>query len=154
MSRALLLIVLFAGLACGFSAETVTGKVIKVLPHYLDIKGQHALSPSLYERDAYQARLRNHPELRSGVRFDIEWKARADRATPLKLKVELRGIAQGSTPTQLTLEQSVTRKGWLSQWTGIPLTGEAYKLFGELSAWRVSLWDGDRLLGEQTSFLW
>jgi hypothetical protein len=32
--------------------------------------------------------------------------------------------------------------------------GDAYKQFGEVTAWRVSLWSGDQLLGEQKSFLW
>jgi hypothetical protein len=34
------------------------------------------------------------------------------------------------------------------------IDGENYKNFGELVAWRVTLWAGDQLLGEQKSFLW
>ena len=34
------------------------GKISKVLPHWLDLQGRHTLSPSLLERDAYQAKLR------------------------------------------------------------------------------------------------
>ena len=52
-----------------------TGRVVKVLPHFLDLKGRHALSPSLYDRDAYQAQLRQHPEQRSGIRYDVLWRA-------------------------------------------------------------------------------
>ena len=37
---------------------------------------------------------------------------------------------------------------------GIKLEGEEYKKFGELVAWRVTLWDGDKQVGEQKSFLW
>ena len=47
-----------------------------MLPHYLDKEGRHTLSPSLYERDAYQAILRQNPEKRGGMRFDVQWKAR------------------------------------------------------------------------------
>jgi len=36
----------------------------------------------------------------------------------------------------------------------IVMTGEEYKKFGELSAWRASLWDGDKPIAEQASFLW
>jgi hypothetical protein len=34
------------------------------------------------------------------------------------------------------------------------VTGDEYKKLGELVAWRVTLWDGDKLLAEQKSFLW
>ena len=43
------------------------------------------MSPSLYERDAYQARLRAHPEHRYGMRFDVQW--RADREGFIRLEV-------------------------------------------------------------------
>jgi hypothetical protein len=29
-----------------------------------------------------------------------------------------------------------------------------YRQFGELIAWRATLWDDDKLLSEQKSFLW
>jgi hypothetical protein len=32
--------------------------------------------------------------------------------------------------------------------------GEEFRSGGRVSAWRVSLWDGDRLLAEKRSFLW
>ena len=135
------------------SAVAATGRVIKVLPHFLDLKGRHALSPSLYDRDAYQAQLRQHPEQRSGMRFDVLWKARTDRGATLKLRAELRGIAQGNLPRQKTLETEA-KPGRLGHWTSLTLGGNDYKDFGEVTAWRVTLWDGDELVGEQKSFLW
>ena len=33
-------------------AHAGSGKLLKVLPHFLDREGRHALSPSLFERDA------------------------------------------------------------------------------------------------------
>ena len=42
----------------------------------------------------------------------------------------------------------------LGRWNGIALTGEDYKAFGEVTAWRVTLWDGETMLAEQKSFLW
>ena len=53
------------------ASQAAEGKIIKVLPHLLDKKGRHTLSPSLYERDAYQAKLRTHPEDISALRFDV-----------------------------------------------------------------------------------
>jgi len=154
MRGSLTLSILFTLLVSTLAAGAATGRVIKVLPQFLDLKGQHTLSPSLYERDAYQAQLRTHPEQRSGLRFAVQWKTKHAPAAQLKLRVELRGVPKGKLPRQLTLEQPVTRKGWFSQWSAIALTGADYRQFGEMTAWRVTLWDGDQLLSEQRSFLW
>ena len=126
-------------------------RVIKVLPLYLDRQGRHALSPSLFDRDAYQSQLRHRPEERSGLRMDVQWKALQN--TPLKLRVELRG-GRGKEATKATLEATGQHLGGLSKWTSLILAGEDYKKFGELVAWRATLWDGETLLAEQKSFLW
>lgn len=152
--RSIFLLTLCFALAAGISAGAATGRVIKVLPQLLDLKGRQTVSPSLYERDAYQAFLRVHPDQVSGMRFAIQWKARGHSAPPLKLKVEMRGSARGDLPTRLTLEREVKPGGWFSHWISVPLTGEDYKKFGALTAWRVTLWDGEQLLSEQHSFLW
>ena|SRR5436309_1905115 len=141
-------------LAVTSSSRAATGRVLKVLPHFLDTNGVHTLSPSLYERDAYQAHLRDHPAERSGIRFDVQWKSKGPVWEPLTLRVELRGIAEGNLPNQLTLEQPVEPTGWLGRWTGLTLGGQNYKTFGEVTAWRVTLWENDQLIGEQKSFLW
>jgi len=146
---------IFAFLLCllmALCADAATGRVIKVLPHFLDLKGRHTVSPSLYDRDAYQALLRQQTNSISGVRFDVQWKARGPAAS-LKLRVDLRGVARGDLPRETRLEKEV-HPGWLSRWTSLPLSGEEYQNFGEVTAWRVTLWDGDQLLGEQKSFLW
>ncbi len=136
------------------SATAATGKVVKVLPHFLDLKGRHTLSPSLYDRDAYQAELRKHPEKRSGVRFDILWRGRSIIGSELAvLRVELRGTARGDLPTQTSLETEVLVTG-TSHWERLTLAGEKYQKFGEITAWRVTLWVGDELISEQKSFLW
>jgi len=131
-----------------------TGRVIKVLPHFLDLKGRAALSPSLYDRDAYQVELRDHPEKRSGIRFEMQWKTKGPVWSDLKLRVELRGVAQGGSPKQMILERELEGGGWFSHWTSVTLLGQDYKTIGEVTAWRVTLWEGTDLLGEQKSFLW
>ena len=85
-----------AGLALGTSVALGSG-VIKVMPEFLDLKGRNALSPSLYERDAYQLTLREHPERRSGIRFYVQWKAPKAAWEPLLVRVELRGDRRGPT---------------------------------------------------------
>ena len=69
------------------------------------------------------------------------------------LRLELRGN-RGKEGTTAVLEESVKYHGLFSAWSKATLTGEAYQKFGELSAWRATLWDGDKLLSEQKSFLW
>jgi hypothetical protein len=155
MRRLMLWLPLACLLLWAGTAMAATGKVVKVLPHFLDLQGRHALSPSLYDRDAYQAQLRQHPEQRSGMRFDLSYKTHGQPAGKLRLQVELRGLAKGDLPQKMTLEIEVRAAGgWFGRWESIPLTGEKYKTIGEVTAWRVTLWDGDQLLGEQKSFLW
>lgn len=154
MRRSCKLFLTLLFLVATLSAGAASGKVIKVLPHFLDLKGRHTLSPSLYDRDAYQAELRKHPEKRSGVRFDVQWRGRsAIKNEAATLRVELRGTAKGDLPTETTLETPVRITG-TGHWAKLTLDGEAYKKFGEITAWRVTLWAGDQMIGEQKSFLW
>jgi hypothetical protein len=135
------------------AADAATGRVSKVLPLLLDQKGRTALSPSLYDRDAYQAVLRRDTNLVSAIRYDIQWSAKNAGDTKLKLRLELRGVGAANLPKLKILETEVA-PGFFSQWTGIPLAGEEYRKFGAVTAWRATLWDGDRMLDEEKSFLW
>jgi hypothetical protein len=152
MRRPILIFALYF-MVCA-AASAATGRVIKVLPQFLDLKGRHAISPSLYDRDAYQALLREHTNLVSGVRFAVQWKASGISADSLKLRVEVRGISHGELPPTIILEQSVKRGFWFNHWASLPLTGNDYKKIGEVTAWRTTLWDGDKMIGEQKSFIW
>jgi hypothetical protein len=154
MRRIVCLLFFCGALALASSAAAANGRVIKVLPHLLDLNGRHSLSPSLYDRDAYQALLRQHPGRRSGIAFDVQWRCRGGVYEPLKLRVELRGIARGDLPGSITLETELKPGGWFSHWSRLTLDGDAYRKIGEVTAWRATLWEGDRLLGEQQSFLW
>ncbi len=146
--------VLISALLLAPASWAATGRVIKVLPHFLDSKGRVALSPSLFERDAYQARLRSKPELRAGLRFSVQWKTSKGVFEPLKIQVQLRGAAEGNLPKEQLLVKEVKPSGWPNRWTHLDLTGKEYKAFGEVTAWRVTLWEGDQLLSEEKSFLW
>ena len=146
-------IITFLLFAAALSASAASGKVVKVLPHFLDLQGRHALSPSLFDRDAYQAQLRKTPDKCSGVRFDILWRGRAAGPEFATLRMELRGTAKGNLPSQTTLETEVLITG-TGHWAKLTLDGEKYQSFGEITAWRVTLWSGDDMIGEQKSFLW
>ncbi|MHC1763026.1 MAG: hypothetical protein AB9869_01785 [Verrucomicrobiia bacterium] len=130
-----------------------SARILKVLPHYLDEKGRHSLSPSLYERDAYQALLRNNPEKRTALQFDVNWKARGSKKDQLLLKLELRSSGRDLSDP-LVLERTVRPPRMLSAWSSLRLQGDAYRNFGQMIAWRATLWRGEEMIAELKSFLW
>jgi hypothetical protein len=129
------------------------GSVVKVLPQLLDKKGQNSLSPSLYERDAYQFYLRNHPAQRAALSLAVEWKARDVDWTKLTLRAEMRGLTNSAIKT-ITIEKPVQRTGHFGNWSQLKIDGPEFQSFGQLVAWRVSLWEAGHELGEMRSFLW
>jgi hypothetical protein len=148
ISSWLLVSLWLAGVSANAAPEA--GKVLKVLPQYLDLKGRASLSPSLYDRDTYQAQLRNHPDQRSGIVFHVRW--RADKE--LTMRIEARGVIRGKTPSLVTVDQPVTKHGGFGNWTKTVISGDDFKQLESLTAWRVSLWDGGELVSEYKSFLW
>lgn len=156
MLRLCLCLLLF-GVAPTTSAEEVSGSrgwVKKVLPHLVDVEGRHTVSPSLFDRDAYQAYLRQHPEEVGGIRYDIRWKAFLAEGRTVTLRVELRGDRVEESPSTAVLEAAVSGKERLRRWTTLTLTGADYARLGRVSAWRVSLWCDGEILDEYRSFLW
>jgi len=152
MRQLLAVLFLLSTLAIACAADT-GGRIVKVLPLYLDLQGQDAISPSLFDRDAYQFHLREHTNEISAIRFDVLWKAPAAKDAKLKLRVELRGVGEHGLPREAVLEKEIT-PGFFHNWTALKLDGSDYKNFGSLVAWRATLWNGGELLGEQKSFLW
>jgi hypothetical protein len=148
-----LLVALAGNLRADSASDPITGRVVKVLVLLMDTNSAVAPSPSLFDRDAYQAYLLAHTNDISGVRLDVCWSARHARGTNLKLRVELKGIGANGIPTQSILEQTITPR-LFHHWTSLTLDGQDYKHFGVLGAWRATLWNGGQLLGEQESFLW
>lgn len=126
-------------------------KIKKVLSFYLDKEGRQSLSPSLFDRDAYQAELRGDPTKRSGLRFDVQWSAPA--GANLVLRVDMRG-AIGPTNTTSTIQAHLKKSGPFSRWTRVKLSDEEYRKLGELVAWRATLHQGDLQVAEHKSFLW
>jgi hypothetical protein len=134
-------------------AQAGEGRVIKVLPQLLDEHGRQTLSPSLYERDAYQLHLRKSPSSRGGARLAVQWKAKKVDWSKLMLRAEIRCLLDDNLHT-VTLEEPAVKNGWFSSWAEFRVEGSDYKTFGEIVAWRVTLWEGDHQIGELESFLW
>ncbi len=152
MLRVLLALLLVLPLGAS-AARKPTPRIVKVLPHLLDLQGRHTINPSLFDRDSYQAELREHPERRGGMRFDVHWKNRPGASAALTLKLELRGSAAPIQAPVVITTRAFSRGGF-SQWTRVRLSDEDYARLGELVSWRVTLWRDGELLAEQRSFLW
>ncbi len=143
---------LFLAITFCAAAESAPLRIKKVLPHLIDTKGRNSISPSLFERDAYQAYLRTHPRECAGIRFDVLWSGdRRDKN--LRLRLETRGGQNDKIRVEV-LESAIRKTGWFNTWSSLVLRDEAYKNFGELVAWRATLWEGDKQIAEQKSFLW
>ncbi len=142
---------LLAALLPLLSAAATEARVLKVLPHRLDSQGRHALSPSLYERDAYQAELRAHPDRIRGLRIDVLWSLKERTSVPCVLRLELRG-SKGTDP--VVLERPVSRGFLRRRWTKVLLDPAEFEKVGDVSAWRVSLRSGGEELASTASFLW
>lgn len=134
------------------SAAASDQEVIKVLPHLLDKNGRHTVSPSLFDRDAYQDWLRANPNEQSGIRYDIQWRSRKPGEHLLKL--ELLGRVEKGRPNRKTMEMKVASERSQSRWSALSVTGEEFKQFGSVVAWRVSLWQDGQLVAKYQSFLW
>lgn len=148
-----IVVVVFLSLGVAFSAEAAEGKVIKVLPHLLDREGRHTINPSLYERDAYQAHLRKTPSEQSGIRYDIQWRARHMNGRNVLLKLEVHA-GKGNSNKPIVVEKTIKPRTWFSRWSGLQIDGEQFKHMGTIISWRVTLWDHDHMIGEQHSFMW
>ena len=118
-----------------------------MLPHWLDLQGRHTLSPSLLERDAYQAKLRADRTLCSGIRFDVKWAKNTSGTVKLQLELRVTGEAK---PIVRELAVKPSRRGG---WDAVTLDGDAFRAMGKIIAWQVLLLDGDIELAERRSFL-
>src|SRR5690606_22647269 len=100
-------------------------RIKKVLPHFIDAKGRTSLSPSLYERDAYQFLMRTQPDKRSGLRFDVQWTG-AKKNQSLSLQLELRGVNNNDIQTR-RITVPVRKTGFFSTWSAAILSEADYR---------------------------
>ncbi|MSU32459.1 MAG: hypothetical protein EXS25_07350 [Pedosphaera sp.] len=131
--------------------QATEGRVIKVLPHLIDSAGRHTLSPSLYERDAYQSLLRSDPTRVRSLRFDVLWKISKPVPPKLTLRIEMRG---GSDTKPQVIDRSVKRGFFGRRWSHVQLSEADYKALGKLAGWRVSLVTEASEVASMSSFLW
>ena len=146
---------LVLGLATGCASWPVSGgkaRIVKVLPHFLDNEGLHSNGPGLLGRDLYQQELRERLEDVKALRFDVKWVGRGLNPEKTRLEVELRSSKAGVE--SVTLEKNARPNRRFSTWTIVAMTPDVYQAFGVMESWRVTLWEGDRKVSTQQSFLW
>jgi hypothetical protein len=153
MRRFLPLVLALAFMICGATSFAGSTKIIKVLQQRIDMEGRTSVSPSLYDRDAYQFWLRQKPEVCGGTRFQIQWKAEAASQRSLFLRIEL-VTAKSGVDKALVFERPVRAPSHWSRWSSITLASDEMTAVGEIIAWRVSLLDQETVLARQRSFLW
>ena len=141
--------ILLLSAAVAFGGEA---RIIKVLPHLLDAQGRNAISPSLFDRDAYQMHLRLNPEMISALRFDVQYKTR-DIAGPLRLRIELRGSKTAMGERHI-FETDLKPGGFFSKWGRLQLDRATSDRIGSLVAWKASLLQDGEVIAVQESFLW
>lgn len=152
LSRALIVWVLLTLTSVTHSVAD-EASIVKVLPHFLDLRGRASLAPGLFQRDAYQGQLRMDPKQVSGMRFNIQWKAKGIPAKELVLKVWLKTAGRNpNEPLELTAPIRGNRR-W-SRWSAVPYDGKLFTDNGQVLAWKVELRRGETPLATQTSFLW
>ncbi len=140
-------------LACTVPLRAEEASITKVLPHLLDLKGRNSLAPGLFQRDAYQGQLRKDPKLVSGMRFNVQWKAKGIPAEELVLRILLK--TSGRSPNDpLELTSPVRRNRKWGRWSAVPYDGKLFQDNGQVLAWKVVLLRGETPLATQTSFLW
>lgn len=89
-------------------------------------------------------------EARYGHYYTFFWRGRPGSG-PLTLRFEYR---QAETAEQVhRIEQRIVDVQERNV-TRIQIIGEPYHLRGPVTSWRASLWDGERMLDEERSFLW
>ena len=147
--RIFALIILAAAWAGCSATQPQSGpNIVKVLPHYLDVSGNHSDGPTLLHRDVYQVKLRKNSDLVRAVRYDVNWRGTGEG----KVRLELRSTKAGVET--MIIEKSETASDRRTHWTPILIDAATYKSFGQPESWRVSLWQGETQVGEQKSFLW
>lgn len=128
-------------------------RVIDVKHLYLDLN----INPGpvdFTQKAVFQDNLAKNPSGQYGKRFFIHWGAEMDGSIPeVIVRLELRGL-MGNVPTSKTVEFTYPdfREG--SEWTEFDFVGDEYKKFGQLTAWRVTVLTGNKVLARKKSILW
>jgi len=83
----------------------------------------------------------------------VQWKAKKVDWAKLRLRAEMRCLLGDDLHT-VTMEEPAVKNGHFSSWSEFRIEGADYKTFGQIVAWRVTLFEGDHQINQLESFLW
>lgn len=145
-------------LLTGCSTENVVQKpgyaVLKVNRNLYDQFGYETeLVGDLKGEAVYQYELRHAPDKQFGCRFHIKWKAPRGTAQA-RLVLDVRGLNKNNETVldQFTVTRSLV-EDW-AEWSTIDINGPQFKRLGTIMAWRVSIYNRDRVMAELPSGNW
>lgn len=98
----------------------------------------------------YGAILADEVESRRGHYFVITWVNKGPAAN-FTTRFEYRQNKTRDVVRTLTMEHPNAKGASRSTFA---VLGDAYRAYGPVTSWRFSVWQGDKLVGEEKSFIW
>jgi hypothetical protein len=90
---------------------------------------------------------------RLGHYYSVDWKKGATTGNTADLSVEM-DYLQSATASKVLHMSCKLPKDAVSGKVEFQVTGESYRVGGQVLAWRIRLMQGDRVLAEKRSYLW
>ncbi len=151
---ALIAIFLLAGCATQNTVSRGGFAVLKVNRTLLDNYGYETdVVGNLKGEASYQYSLRHEPNRQSGGRFHIKWRA-PKGSTQVRLVLDVRGLTPANETVRDTLSESFADMDGWAEWTTLDIKERQFKRLGEIMAWRVTIYSGDRVMAELPSGNW
>ncbi len=94
---------------------------------------------------------REEQEMREGHYFVISWSSKRAQAGDYVARFEYRQRNSKEKVKRLEVPHNGVKGTVRSTFA---VLGKAYKIHGPVISWRFTLWDGDELVGQETSFVW
>lgn len=136
----------------------------KVLFFWLDEDGQYSQHPSMFERDAYQAYLRDNPEEIHGLKVAVLLSGSSGKLESSSLELKIQGPPgpEIKEPLEFRLELADKLDRKLRRWVywdidpvNAEASDEALKLLPEsIVSWRLTLLDEGQPVDRLQSYLW
>ena len=137
----------FALVSCG-SREPLVVKQF-TLREVDKVWSEDALIQGEGRKRLYGAVSRKEREDRKGQYYSVRWRA-SEAGEPVRVEFAYRQASTGSQVKVLQHELQAAKTGVVE----FSIAGESYRTGGRVLSWRMRLYQGEALLGEQKSFLW
>jgi len=93
----------------------------------------------------------NEKQMRQGHYYVISWSSKRAQPGNYIARFEYRQRDSKEQVKRLEIPHNNVKGTVRSTFA---VLGEAYKKYGEVISWRFTIWDGDELVAQETSFIW